>query len=118
MLVLNRRAWLIPFAGQADPLAGADPLGASPMGDPLGADPMAGAADPMAADPNAAALGAAAAAPADTGYEAPVTQKPPKFNVYTGVLALSLLALTIACLLLYMELSSYPGDFGTWWKIQ
>ena len=40
--------------------------------------------------------------------------KIPQFNMYTSMLLISLLCLTVASLLLYLELARY-GDFP-WWK--
>ena len=44
----------------------------------------------------------------------PGTFQKPRFNVYTMMLFISLVALIIACVLLYQELLLY-GDFP-WWK--
>ncbi|MBW3596164.1 MAG: hypothetical protein KY475_02695 [Planctomycetes bacterium] len=38
----------------------------------------------------------------------------PKFNVYTMMLILSLMALVTGCILLYLELQPY-GEFMKWW---
>lgn len=44
-----------------------------------------------------------------------VAVEKPGLNVYTVMLLLSLLAITIACILLYMELGQY-GGLGQAWK--
>jgi hypothetical protein len=38
----------------------------------------------------------------------------PKFNVYTMMLILSLMAIITGCILLYLELQPY-GEFMKWW---
>jgi hypothetical protein len=95
-----------------------------PLGDPLaGPDPLA-AADPMAADPMAGAIPLGGAVPFEpqdsTPTPAPTEQrqrrKKPSMNVYTAMLGLSLVAMFVACLLLFWELGSYGGSIGTWWK--
>lgn len=41
----------------------------------------------------------------------------PGMNVYTVMLMISLAALSIACILLYLEMSPY-GSFLQWWKVR
>lgn len=38
------------------------------------------------------------------------------FDAYTAMLAVAFLAVTLACVFLYMELAQY-GPLFTWWKI-
>jgi hypothetical protein len=38
------------------------------------------------------------------------------FDAYTAMLAVSLLAVTLACVFLYLELAPY-GPIFTWWKV-
>ena len=38
----------------------------------------------------------------------------PSTNIYTMMLVISLLAITIACVLLYLEMASYGPLFSSW----
>jgi len=40
----------------------------------------------------------------------------PGFDAYTGMLLVSLIVITLACVFLYLELSQYGAIF-TWWKV-
>ncbi len=52
-----------------------------------------------------------AAKPKKTTTTPGVTVEKPGFNVYTMMLVLSLITITVACLLLYAEIGTY-GGFG------
>ena len=47
-----------------------------------------------------------------------VAVQKPGFNVYTMMLILSLIAITTACILLYMELGTYGGINAKPWNVR
>ncbi len=69
-------------------------------------DPMGGAA-PMGVGPVGPEQGAAGR----PGVETPVQKQ--RLNVYTMMLVISFIAMTIACILMYLELEKY-GTYP-WW---
>ncbi len=56
--------------------------------------------------------------PSSAEVSAPRPQKPPAINVYTMLLLVSLIALTLGSLILWWELGRINGLFGyPWWDI-
>jgi hypothetical protein len=45
----------------------------------------------------------------------PIIEQKQRNNIYTMMLILSFIGITVACVLLWMELQNY-GEFPNWWK--